>query len=121
MQVEASWDAQSVADELGLPLGVSIRPEILPCIKALKAEVARLQGELHQQTLDANQQCYEANRRIGQLRDSLFEAKADVARLSEALETIASYGKEGICPYGCDTPHIATETLATVREKEEGK
>jgi hypothetical protein len=46
MQVEASWDAQSVADELGLPLGVSIRPEILPRIKALKAEVARLREAL---------------------------------------------------------------------------
>jgi hypothetical protein len=52
MQVEANWDAQSVADELGLPIGVSIRPEILPRIKALKAEVARLRELLEAIELD---------------------------------------------------------------------
>jgi hypothetical protein len=49
------------------------------------------------------------------------KTRAEVARLREALEAIASYGKEGICPYGCDTPHIATETLAAVRGEEEAK
>ena len=31
--------------------------------------------------------------------------------LIDALKNIASYGDDGICPYGCDTPHIATEAL----------
>lgn len=37
--------------------------------------------------------------------------REDVARLREALERIAKYGDNGICPYGCDTPHIAKAAL----------
>lgn len=29
----------------------------------------------------------------------------------QALHTIARYGKDGICPYGCDTPAIAEAAL----------
>ena len=32
-------------------------------------------------------------------------------RLRGALETIAGYGRNGICPYGCDTPDIAQMAL----------
>jgi hypothetical protein len=39
-----------------------------------------------------------------------------VATMREALETIASYGKDGICPYGCDTPNIARAALAKFEE-----
>ena len=46
----------------------------------------------------------------------LAAMEADNAAMREALETIASYdknsGKTGICPYGCDTPHIAQTALA---------
>ena len=31
--------------------------------------------------------------------------------LIDALKTIASYGIDGICPYGCDTPYIAIKAL----------
>jgi len=31
--------------------------------------------------------------------------------LIAALKHIASYGKDGICPYGCDTPDIAIKAL----------
>ena len=31
--------------------------------------------------------------------------------LLNALEEIASYGNDGICPYGCDTPEIAKKAL----------
>ena len=33
------------------------------------------------------------------------------AILIDALKQIASYGNDGICPYGCDTPYIATKAL----------
>lgn len=36
-------------------------------------------------------------------------------RLREALERIAKYGDNGICPYGCDTPHIAKAALTQGR------
>lgn len=44
----------------------------------------------------------------------LHGAEKDLAtlrQLREALERIARYGKDGICPYGCDTPHIAKAAL----------
>jgi len=31
--------------------------------------------------------------------------------LINALNKIADSGKAGICPYGCDTPHIARKAL----------
>jgi hypothetical protein len=43
-------------------------------------------------------------------------ALAKLAKCREALESIARYDKDskhgdGICPYGCDTPSIARQTL----------
>lgn len=43
-----------------------------------------------------------------------LEAQLLIARL--ALDEIASYDKDskhgnGICPYGCDTPHIAQDAI----------
>jgi hypothetical protein len=35
----------------------------------------------------------------------------EVARLRGVLAQIAKYGDKGICPYGCDTPHIAQAAL----------
>lgn len=32
-------------------------------------------------------------------------------RLREALKLISGYGKDGICPYGCDCPDIAHKAL----------
>jgi uncharacterized small protein (DUF1192 family) len=46
MEVENSWDVQAVGKEIGVGLGLAIRPQILPHIKALTAEVARLHSEL---------------------------------------------------------------------------
>jgi cell shape-determining protein MreC len=37
--------------------------------------------------------------------------EAEVERLREALWSIAAYGDDGVCPYGCDTPHIARAAL----------
>ncbi len=42
---------------------------------------------------------------------TLEDARDEVARLRGALERIAKYGDNGICPYGCDTPHIAQAAL----------
>ena len=39
------------------------------------------------------------------------ESDALLAIFRKALEDIASYGHDGICPYGCDTPNIAREAL----------
>lgn len=45
MAVEAQWDDQAVARELGLPLGSSIRAGILPAVKALKSQLEWLPPE----------------------------------------------------------------------------
>ena len=37
--------------------------------------------------------------------------------LTKALNDIASYGEDGICPYGCDTPHIAQQTLIALKQE----
>lgn len=37
---------------------------------------------------------------------------AEIAAKDAALRLIASYGADGICPYGCDTPHIAAGALS---------
>ena len=44
---------------------------------------------------------------------------AEVERLREALQAIAAYGDDGICPYGCDTPHIARAALAREGDEDE--
>lgn len=44
LALEAQWDEQAVASELGLTLGTNIRPKILPAIKALKSHVAALKN-----------------------------------------------------------------------------
>ncbi len=46
MAVESEWDCQAIARELDLPLGTSIRRELMPAIKALKAKVASLTADL---------------------------------------------------------------------------
>ena len=38
--------------------------------------------------------------------------------LIDALKQIASYGNDGICPYGCDTPYIAIKALVDFGNKE---
>jgi len=38
-------------------------------------------------------------------------AREENRRLREALERIAAYGADGICPYGCDTPSIAQAAI----------
>ncbi len=40
LAVEAEWDCQEVARELGIPPGRSIRREIMPAIKAMKERIA---------------------------------------------------------------------------------
>jgi len=44
--LEAQWDCQSIAKLLGMPLGVDIRKNIEPAIRALKARVAKLNDAL---------------------------------------------------------------------------
>lgn len=47
--------------------------------------------------------------------------RADKQVLVDALKAIQKYDNgQGCCDYGCDTPTIAREALAKVREKEEG-
>jgi hypothetical protein len=46
LMVEAQWDCQSVAKLLGMPLGVDVRKNIEPAIRALKARVAKLNNAL---------------------------------------------------------------------------
>lgn len=41
----------------------------------------------------------------------LVQVKERVRKLEAALKKIAAYGKDGICPYGCDTPDIAQKAL----------
>jgi len=55
-----------------------------------------------------------AYRRLSELNSHVeaLESKLCVAR--EALQLIANYGGNGICPYGCDTPSIAINALAAL-------
>ena len=46
------------------------------------------------------------------LKTRLAQAQARIADLEAALETISKYGDGSICPYGCDTPDIASAALA---------
>ena len=77
---------------------------------------------------------YRARDNIGMSREEYHKAKnalTQIARLKQregelvgALKTIASYDEhskhgEGICPYGCDTPHIARAALQSVAKEGE--
>lgn len=48
------------------------------------------------------------DRAVCQERDDLH---AERDKYRAALEKIAAYGTDGICPFGCDTPHIARDAL----------
>ena len=55
---------------------------------------------------------------VRELFDEIEKLKAENARLRVALATIAQYGEDGICPYGCDTPNIARDALSNQQEGE---
>ena len=42
--------------------------------------------------------------------------EAELERVRAALERIARYGNDGICPFGCDTPHIAQAALTATSQ-----
>lgn len=81
------------------------------------------------ETLDGNALDYEHPERdaalIAYLRNNApnLIARLEAAdRMADALETIAGYDKDsqggqGICPYGCDTPHVAQQALAAYRKE----
>ena len=49
----------------------------------------------------------------------IAELEAQLAAATVALQLIAAYGTDGICPYGCDTPDIAANALAAQQEGEQ--
>lgn len=76
------------------------------------AEIAGLRAELE----DERAECLEQARLngMGAQREAALLGKIEILR--RALEEIASYDNgsvhgPGICPYGCDTPHIAQLAL----------
>ena len=52
LQVESTWNPQEVASALNLPIGSDIRKEILPSIKVLQEEIARLTELVKRLTAD---------------------------------------------------------------------
>jgi hypothetical protein len=56
-------------------------------------------------------QCLAAQRAASPLMEAY-------AAMKEGMQKIESYGKDGICPYGCDCPQIATDALARVEAEE---
>jgi len=46
LQVESTWDCQAVAKEIGLTVGESIRPAILPFIQEMKSELAAAEARI---------------------------------------------------------------------------
>jgi len=58
-----------------------------------------------------------ADLEVYRAKGDLIALRAENARLRGALERIVKYGdkgihgNDGICPYGCDTPHIAKAAL----------
>jgi hypothetical protein len=68
--------------------------------------------------LAATVQCDDgvANMALREIAERLEELSKERAELLVTLKTIAEYGigsdrSDGICPYGCDCPHIAQEAI----------
>lgn len=79
-------------------------------------EVCNLDLERFDELDEDNQDEHEGVQKVdaGLIVDAVNSVDAlhkEVARLRGALERIAKYGDNGLCPYGCDTPHIAQATL----------
>ena len=71
-----------------------------PMIMEAAALIESLQARLVEAERDAS--------RTEKFNDTL---NAEVDSLHAVLRRIAAYGKDGICPYGCDTPDIANNAL----------
>lgn len=60
-------------------------------------------------------------RERGHIAKTMVERYNSHEQLVEALKVISSYGHgtdtEGTCPYGCDTPTIASKALKAAGEK----
>lgn len=69
--------------------------------------------------LAAQREAYrdEHSRRL-QLQQAVQDRDALIGHLRDVLREIASYGDDhdGICPYGCDCPHVAKKALAATPE-----
>lgn len=61
----------------------------------------------------------EADRRgVNPPQNWTTRASNEIERLRNVLAAIADYGDDnGICPYGCDTPNIASEALKKYGEQ----
>jgi hypothetical protein len=88
MAVESSWDPQAIGQELGLPLGSDIRPQILPAIVDLKRELAEARETISTAINSANARQAEtehARRRLSEARGLLKYANKGAERNAEAL------------------------------------
>ena len=96
---------------------------ILEEINKLDAEraafVVDLKAQLTQHTSEleaANTLLYKKNCALGRAETSINDLQAELERVRAALERIARYGNDGICPFGCDTPHIAQAALTATSQ-----
>jgi hypothetical protein len=101
-----------------IPGNVAVREDNGPTNLAasLAVSVARLIAERDRANASRDAE-HEAHKMTQYERDA---ALAKLALARETLEVIAGYDKDskfgaGICPYGCDTPHIAQEALESTK------
>ena len=81
--------------------------------------IADLKAQLTQRTAEleaANTLLYKKNCALGRAETSINDLQAELERVRAALERIARYGNDGICPFGCDTPHIAQAALTATSQ-----
>ena len=97
---------------------MSGQPSYTETIK-LELQLADIQSQLTQRTAEL-----EAAKAIQAIdlknnnayREQVATLQAELERVRAALVRIARYGKDGICPYGCDTPHIAQAALTATSQ-----
>lgn len=88
MQLEAMWNQQAVGKLLGVPMGVFVRPEIEPRIRALIAERDRLKKPRAKDHSGMRQSLAGMLRRIaGIVRSSDCEYRFGYAHALEQIET----------------------------------
>ena len=97
---------------------MSGQPSYTETIK-LELQLADIQSQLTQRTaeLQAAKREVDVWKEKAELRGKEACAqRAELERVRAALERIARYGNDGICPFGCDTPYIAQQALGQHRQ-----
>lgn len=86
---------------------------------ALVSQRRTLGGE-HDNTLEKLKTVQEsASWELNDYAETVMRLNGEVRELTRSLQQISAYGdgRDGICPYGCDTPGIAQKTLSDMKAR----